>query len=266
MPLTLNVVELDNGVRLPYAEQGGPEGVPVVLLHGLTDSWRSFEPVLPHLPESIHAYAVTVRGHGDAGRPGSYGLSDFVDDLAQFLDAVGLDSAVVAGHSMGSIIATRFAIDHPDRVDALVIMGAAASFARVGLEEMSAELAAMTEPVDPDYLRGFQESTIARPVAPGLIDAAVSESMKVSLETFRRALDETCIVDFSGELGRIGAPTLVVWGEQDTICPRSEQDALLAAIPNARLVVHDGGGHAMHWEDPERCAWELAEFIEEVTH
>jgi pimeloyl-ACP methyl ester carboxylesterase len=265
MPITLNLAELDNGVRLPYAEQGAADGVPVVLLHGLTDSWRSFEPVLPHLPDSIHAYAVTVRGHGDASRTETYRLDDMVGDITQFLDAVGLDSAIVVGHSMGSIIATRFAIDHPGRVDALVIMGGAASFARVGLEEMRAELAAMSEPVDPDYLRDFQESTIARPVAPGLIDTAVSESQKVSLDTFRQALEDICLIDYSAELGRIGAPTLVVWGDRDAICPRSEQDALLAEIPNARLVVHQGGGHAVHWEDPARCGRQLAQFIEEVT-
>jgi pimeloyl-ACP methyl ester carboxylesterase len=130
---------------------------------------------------------------------------------------------------------------------------------------MRAELAPMTDPIDPDYLRGFQESTIARPVAPGLIDTAVSESTKVSIETLRQALEETCIVDFSGELSRVVSPTLVVWGDRDSICPRSEQDALIAGLPDARLVVHEGGGHAMHWEDPERSARELAEFAEEVT-
>ena len=62
-------VKLSNGVTLPYVEQGDPSGVPVVLLHGITDSWRSFAPVLPSLPASIHAFALTQRGHGDADRP-----------------------------------------------------------------------------------------------------------------------------------------------------------------------------------------------------
>ena len=56
-------------VRLPYVEQGDPDGTPVLLLHGITDSQRSWEPVLPLLPESIRAIAVTMRGHGDAERP-----------------------------------------------------------------------------------------------------------------------------------------------------------------------------------------------------
>lgn len=63
-----NTVELGNGVRLPYIEQGDPAGVPILSLHGVTDSMHSFDTVLPYLPRSVHAYALTQRGHGDADR------------------------------------------------------------------------------------------------------------------------------------------------------------------------------------------------------
>ena len=261
----LDAADLPNGVRLPYIEHGRRDGVPVVLLHGLSDSAPAFEPVLSELPDSVHAHAVTARGHGDASRPGSYRLADSVEDVALFMDAVGLESAVVAGHSMGSTVATRYAVDHPDRVTGLVIMGGATTFAALGLEAMSAELAQLSDPVDLDYLRGFQESTLARPIPPQFLDAVVSESAKLSIATFREALEQTCLVDFTSELGTISAPTLVVWGDRDAICPRGEQDGLVAAIPRARLVVHEGGGHAFHWEDPERFAGELVAFAEEVS-
>src|SRR5918994_40377 len=78
-------VELPTGVTLPYVAQGDPAGVPVVLLHGGTDSWRSFQPVLPYLPSSIRAFALTQRGHGDARRPGSgYHPREFAADVAAF--------------------------------------------------------------------------------------------------------------------------------------------------------------------------------------
>jgi len=257
--------DLSNRVRLPYAERGDREGVPVVLLHGLSDSWRAFEPVLPHLPHSVHAYAVTQRGQGDASRPGSYRLDDLVDDLAQFMDAVGLSSAVVGGHSMGSIVATRFAILHPDRTAGLVLMGGATSFTHVGLEEMNAELAELAAEEYDDYLRGFQESTLARPVPADFLEMVVSESAKVAIPTLRALLDDTCLVDFSSELATITAPTLLVWGERDAFCSRDEQDRLLAAIAQARLSVYEDAGHAMHWEQPERFAAELASFCAEVA-
>jgi non-heme chloroperoxidase len=265
MPITLDAADLSNGVRLPYAERGPRDGIPVVLLHGITDSWHSFEPVLPHLPDSIHAYSVTQRGHGDASRPGSYRLEELVDDVALFMDAAGLSSAVVAGHSMGSIVAARFAIDHPDRCAGLIVMGGATSFALLGIDEMTRELAELTDPIDVDYLRGFQESTLARPIPDEFLDLAVSESAKLSIDTFRRAWHDVVLRDYSSELGAIAAPTLLVWGELDAFSPRPQQDALLAAIPDARLIVHEGAGHAFHWEDPERAAAEIAAFAEEVT-
>jgi non-heme chloroperoxidase len=89
-------VELPNGVRLPYVEQGDPSGVPVVFLHGFLDSWCTFEPVLSLLPESIHAFAPTQRGHGDASRPAAgYGVPDFAADLAAFMDVIHLEAGVV---------------------------------------------------------------------------------------------------------------------------------------------------------------------------
>jgi non-heme chloroperoxidase len=265
MPITLDAADLSNGVRLPYAERGAPDGVPVVLLHGITDSWRSFEPVLPYLPDAIHAYSVTSRGHGDASRPGSYRLEDMVDDVARFLEAVGLESAVLAGHSMGSIVAARFAIDHPDRAAGLVLMGGRTTFAAPEMDAMSEELAEMTDPIDVDYLRGFQESTLARPIPADYLDLVVSESAKLTVEIFRRAWHDTVLRDFSADLPAISAPTLLVWGELDAFSPRAEQDGLLAAIPGSRLIVHEGAGHAFHWEDPERFAGELAAFAEVIA-
>ena len=65
----LKSATLPGRLRIPYVEQGDPAGVPLVLLHGYSDSWRSWEPVLAHLPHTVHAFAITQRGHGDADRP-----------------------------------------------------------------------------------------------------------------------------------------------------------------------------------------------------
>src|SRR5918999_330076 len=84
-------IELPDRVELQYVEQGDPTGTPVLFLHGLTDSWLSFEPVLPHLPESVHAFALSQRGHGDSGRPAAgYHSKDFAADVAAFMDAFDL--------------------------------------------------------------------------------------------------------------------------------------------------------------------------------
>src|SRR5439155_713278 len=81
--------------------------------------------VFEHLPASVRAYAVTQRGHGDAPRPdGGYDVEQLARDVVAFIDDAGIERAVVAGHSMGSVVATRLALDAPARVAALVLMGA----------------------------------------------------------------------------------------------------------------------------------------------
>ena len=123
---------LANGVRLHYAEQGDPGGMPVVMLHGITDSWRSFESVMAHLPATLRVFALSQRGHGESDRPGRYRTRDFAGDAAAFIEALGLGPALVVGHSMGSVNAMRLAIDRPDLLRGLVTAGAFASFQRQG--------------------------------------------------------------------------------------------------------------------------------------
>jgi pimeloyl-ACP methyl ester carboxylesterase len=263
MTPVIKSVELPNRVRLPYVEQGDPSGIPMLLLHGVTDSWRSFERMLPYLPDSIHAFALTQRGHGDAQRPAAgYRTRDFAADVAAFMDAVGLASAVVVGHSMGSTNAQRFAIDYPERAPGLVL---AASFATYrgnpcAVEFWESGVSQLTDPIDPGFVREFQESTLAQAVPQAFLDTVVEESLMVPARVWRAVFEAFFEDDFVGELSKIQAATLIIWGERDALCPRRDQDALLTAIAGSRLVVYEGAGHAVHWEQPERFAADLVAF------
>lgn len=262
----LKTVALSTGVMLPYVEQGHETGVPVVMLHGVTDSWRSFEAMLPHLPASIRAFAVTQRGHGDAARPATgYRTHDFAADLAAFMDAVGLRSAILVGHSMGATNALRFAIDYPDRTRGLMILGSFAAYRGnpVVVELWESTLATMTDPIDPAFVREFQQSTLAQPVPAPLLDTAVRESLKVPARVWRDAFAGFLEDASAGEFPKISAPTLIVWGDRDALVPRADQDTLLNAIPGSRLVVYQGAGHAPHWEEPQRFAMDVAVFVED---
>lgn len=263
---TVKAVRLRTGVTLPYVEQGDPAGVPVLLLHGVTDSWRSYEPVLPHLPASFRAFAVTQRGHGDADRPTEgYRTRDFAGDVGAFMDALGLERAVVVGHSMGGTNAARFTIDHPARVRGLVLACTFASYARnPGLVEFCESATALTDPIDPAFVREFQESTLARPVPPAFLDAVVQESLKVPARVWRAVFQAFLEDDFASELDRITVPTLIVWGDRDAFAPGDDQTAFRATIPGSRLLVYEGGGHALHWEQPKRFADDLTAFVESL--
>jgi pimeloyl-ACP methyl ester carboxylesterase len=123
----------------------------------------------------------------------------------------------------------------------------------------------LTDPIDPAFVREFQESTLARPVPPAFLDTVVRESLKVPARVWRAVFENFLKADFSAQLGEIKMPTLIVWGDRDAICPRSEQEALAAAIAGARLVVYSDTGHALHWEEPERFAADLVAFAEHVV-
>ena len=262
-------IELPHGVRLPYVERGDSSGVPVVFLHGFLDSWRTFGPVLSRLPESIHAFAVTQRGHGEASRPAAgYGVPDFAADLTAFMDVLRLEAAVIVGHSMGSAVALRFALDHPERASGLVLGGASASL-RANSEarkSWNALLSRLTDPVDPELVREGLKNTLARPVPQALFESLAQESLKVPAFVWRAAMDARWHAegDFAGELAEIRAPTLILWGDRDVRYPRSEQEAIAAAIPDSRLVVYPGAGHMLHVEEPARVASDLAAFIAEL--
>jgi pimeloyl-ACP methyl ester carboxylesterase len=255
---------LRNGIRLPYREQGDPAGLPVVMLHGITDSLHSFDPVLPYLPERIHALALTQRGHGDADRPAAgYRTRDFAADVGAFMDAVGLDSAVIVGHSMGSTNAARFAIDFPRRVSGLVLVGMFASYRKNAplVDYVATTVSRLQDPIDVAIAREFQESTLAQPIPPDFLDIAVSESLQVPARAWRYAFAGLMEDDFTAQLNAIKAPTPLLWGDRDAMVPRGDQFAALGALPTATLSVYEGTGHAVHWEQPARFARDLVAFV-----
>lgn len=273
MPVTIPArrpsrTRLGTGVSLDVAETGDAAGPPVVLLHGITDSRRSWDPVLPELDPGIRAIAVSQRGHGDSERPASgYRTRDLADDVPALLDALHVERAVVVGHSMGSTVARRVAVDHPHRVQALVLVASFASYAdKPEIGELASALDTFPpDRLDPGFVRAFQAGTFVRPVPPGLLETVVGESLKVPTRVFRAALAGNLEDDVSGDLGRIRCPTLVVWGDRDPYCPRRDQDAIVRAIPGARLSVYAGTAHCPHWEEPARFARDLGAVVAVVS-
>ena len=260
----INSIVIPDRVELSYVRQGNPAGVPVLFLHGLTDSWRSFEPVLPHLPENIHAIALSQRGHGDSSRPaGGYRTRDFAADAAAFLKSLVQGPAIVVGHSMGSTNALRFAIDFPELTRGLVLVG---SFARYRgnqvIEELWDAVSQLTDPIDPVFALEFQQGTLAQPVTPAFLDVVVQESLKVPARIWRAALQGLMEDDFVGEISRIKTPTRLLWGNRDTLCLARDQEVLLDAIEGSKLVVFEGAGHALHWEEAARFAAEVVDFVD----
>jgi non-heme chloroperoxidase len=258
-------VALSTGILMEYVERGQADGLPVVFLHGVTDSWCSFERVLPLLPGEVHAFAVSARGHGGSSRPDrGYLIADMSRDLLAFMDARGVDRAVVVGHSMGAMVAQRFVADHPERVLGLVLMGAFATLFQdpVVTDFYQSAIVSLADPISATFAREWQESTLARPIPADHLETIVTETLKVPARVWREAFEGfLSTTDFTGDLTRVTVPCLIAWGDRDTYARRESQDRLVAAIRGARQVIYEGGGHAFHWEEPARFAADLSAFL-----
>jgi pimeloyl-ACP methyl ester carboxylesterase len=262
-------IDLRTGVTLRYVERGDPRGTPVVFLHGVTDSWRSFETVLGLLPDDVHAYALTQRGHARSSQPAEgYLYSHLSDDLHAFMDAQRLASAFIVGHSMGSMVAQRFAIDHPERVAGLVLVGAFADLQHNDgvAEYYRAVISGLADPVDRAIAHEFQVSTIGRPLAPAQLETFVDESVQVPAHAWRalfRGFVET--PSMVADLARVSVPTLLLRGGLDTYALDDDLQRLRRGIPHAVAKTYEGVGHAVHWEVPEEFTGDLVRFIRDAV-
>jgi non-heme chloroperoxidase len=163
---------------------------------------------------------------------------------------------------MGTMVAQRIAIEHPERVLGLVLAGAFVQPQRESpaLIELRAEFGDIQDPIAREVAHEFQASTTAKPLDPDQLDVFVDESLNVPARVWREAFTAFPEVDYSAHLPVVGAPTLLVSGDRDALIPRGEQEVLLQLLPDARLVVYEGVGHAVHWERPERFAADIVEF------
>jgi non-heme chloroperoxidase len=252
-----------NGPTLRYAISGPEAGQPIVLLHGYSDSSFSFSRVMPLLAaQGFQATALDQRGHGDSDRPErGYRIEDFVGDVVALLDTLEIDRATLVGHSMGSIVARRVAELHPDRVAGLVLIGAIETPMREGVHELQAAVESLEDPVPEEFVREFQASTIHEPVPEAFFEQVVTESMKLPARVWRAVLEGLLAADDSDELGKISAPTILLWGEHDAYFLRDQQDRLAAAIPSARLQIYADTGHSPQWERPDVVARDIQAFV-----
>src|ERR1700712_1728249 len=254
---------LPSGIALPYAEPGSPgRSVPVVLVHAYVESWRYFEPVLRSLPESVHAFAPTQRGHRSVdGKMAGYRISDFATDIVGFLDVVGAARAVLVGASSGGLVSQVVATSHPERVAGLVLISSPVTLAdKPGVTAMREDILALSDPIDARFVEQFVRATAPREVPEEFVARLVDESLGVPAAVWRESLSGLLQAERPQPLEHIRVPTLLLSGSSDDIV-REDQQVLLGRIPDVELVVYDGVGHGPHLARPRSVAADLAAFL-----
>ena len=261
MEATRGTARLSTGVTLPFLEQGDPTGPALVLLHAWTESKHAFSRVMPLLAAAIRAIAVDQRGHRDADKPATgYALTDYADDVIALLDALGVEAAVLLGSSSGGYVAQQVAVDHPDRVRGLVLVGAPADLR--GRAPFFDEVESLTDPVPRQWVRASLEwFEYATPVPQDYLDDRVEDGVRVPAHVWKLALAGLARADPPTERGVIAAPTLIIHGGRDALLPEDTGRRLRDAIPASRLIVYPDAAHLVLWEHPERIARDVTAFM-----
>jgi len=259
-------ITLSNGVELEYVESGNMSGTCVIFLHGFSDSWHSFGSVMNLMPEKFHVIAISLRGHGNSSKPTTgYQAKDFSNDISLFIKEKKLGACVIAGHSMGGWIAQQFAIDYPEFTKALILIDTDSNFAdNPGVPEFLDGILKLKQPVDRTFAREFQQSTLAKPIDSLQLELFIGESLKLPLYVWQGIASELLAADFSKGLQTVDAPTLIFWGSKDAFCLQKDQDNLVKNLRNEKLIVYEGTGHALHWEEPNRFVADLVNFISKL--
>lgn len=259
----------DDGIRLGYVELGespaSANGVPVILIHGYTDSSRSWSLLAGPLRQALpgrRIIAIEQRGHGISDAPDCcYSPDNLANDLVGAMDAFGIDRADLVGHSLGSIAAAELAATHGARVNRLVLVSSATALPGPATDWLWQNIPALPDRIDPDS--AFMRDWFANPtpVDDVFLTMEMAEAARIPKHVWMGVLTGLTTTDWSRLAPRIKAPVLVMWGDQDGLFGPEAQDALKSALPDAEHRTYPGLGHNFFWEQPEQAAGDIAAFL-----
>ena len=258
-----------DGTRVRYVDTG--RGPPVVLIHGLAASMYSWRHTILPLVEAGHRCIVfDNRGLGFSDKPEhGYDNAAYVKLLFALLDTLQVPQAVLVGHSMGGAIAAQAALDHPERVQGLVLVDAAGLGVRYPFMLRVARWPIVGALFD--RLRG-------RAATAGILKSLYGVPSRVTAEDvdqyyapiaepgsgrgLRGILREFRFDALEGRLGGLSTPTLITWGMADRLIPPAVGDSMVDQIPGALLVRFPSAGHALPEEAPAAFNRALLAFLE----
>jgi pimeloyl-ACP methyl ester carboxylesterase len=242
-----------SGRRVGYVEAG--HGIPLVLVHGAGGRGRVWAPQLAGLADVARVIALDLPGHGVTGGTGCTSVRDYAAFVRDFLDEAGLERVVLGGHSMGGAIAQTLALEHPDRLAGLVLVGTGA---RLRVLPRILELFRGAAPEARTFVGGLSYSPRTPPGAVVEAERVLVETpLAVTLGDFL-ACDR---FDLMTAVAGVRAPTLVVAGRDDRLTPPKYAHYLARTIPGARLVELDAAGHFPQLEQADSVNAALRDFL-----
>ncbi|MYW69450.1 alpha/beta fold hydrolase [Streptomyces sp. SID8379] len=271
-----------HGHRRAYRITG--KGPAVLLIHGIGATSAHWEDCIETLARRHTVIAPDLLGHGDSAKPrADYSVAAYANGLRDLLGVLGVERVTLVGHSFGGGVAMQFAYQFPERVDRLVLI----STGGVG-RQVTPVLRAATLP-GAGLALGLLKVPGARLQVAAVIRALQLLDTGLGLDAVdlvnlvdalpdqnsRNAFTRTlrAVVDWRGQVVTMldrcylaqGVPTLLVWGDRDSVLPIAHAHIAHRAMPGSRLEIFPGAGHFPHHADPARFIRVLEEFIATTT-
>ncbi len=263
------------GMRLHYLDWGGKDLPPMVFLHGGALTAHTWDLVCLALRGDYHCIALDQRGHGDSGwaEDADYSIGAQLADTKGFVDKIGLDKFILVGMSLGAINSLAFAIAHPERLQALVIIDAGPEMRRPGSSRIrdfvnDSEHLVSVEAIieralkfnprrDPTILRRSLMHNL-RQQADGSWKWKYDRRRFQRLDQDSHRAERAALAD---GLARITCPTLVVRGGESDVFHEEDAIRLAERLPDGKFVTVPRAGHTVQGDNPKDLVAELRRFL-----
>jgi pimeloyl-ACP methyl ester carboxylesterase len=270
-------VELQPGLNVHYRDEGKRDGRVLVLIHGSNASLHTWEPWVKILGNDYRIISMDLPGHGLTGvnPAGTYHNASYVRVVDGLLTKLGVDKAVIGGNSMGGGVSWMYALAHPEKTEALLLIDAGGQ-PQAKSTKAPIGFRVMTMPVIKE---------LARVVAPrSMFESSIKTTMSVQSKIDDKLIDrywelnrfpgnrEATMKRFSSPrsmrtttkeaLAGINAPVMIMWGEDDNLIPVSSARWFAEAIPTAKLVIYPKVGHIPMEEIPEQSAADVKAWLD----
>lgn len=274
-------LELGDLGRIHFRDEGHRRSLPVLLLHGSNASLHTFEPWVDRLEDSYRLITVDLPGHGLTGEiPSSdYSLNTMTQVIDQVTEHLRIDEFVIGGNSMGGGLAWRYTLQNPERVLGLVLIDASGpmlwrdkddSNQVWGFELLKQPwFRTIAQNMDPYHLvtQGLRSAYNHSPIVDDRLIMRYND-MLLREGTRRATVLRFAQRDRSGEdadLSKISAPTLLMWGKEDSVIPFAFASQFENSIPDVTTAYYDRLGHIPMEEDPATTSQDLAKFLEDLA-
>ncbi len=259
----MSSITTDQGI-LHYEVYG--RGRPVLLLHGWLGSWGLWQQTMKYLGQYYRTYALDFWGFGESGKKvPTFAVQDFVSMVNQFMDRLGIERAPLIGHSMGGTVSLSTAINYPERVSKVTVIGSPIVGSSLTLLLKLAgrrQIASMVYRMMGTLHFGLRIGAPIITKDPRWYEMISHDLSRTTLESFLMSIESLRLTDLRPFLGQIDIPAMGMYGDKDVIVHPNQWRLMQAHMSNVRIERFKNAGHFIMLDEPERFMQTVHSFLD----